>query len=230
MGQVVPLLGQSDQVEDLGHLGGDHVLGPADDLEGEGHVLEDRLVGEEAEVLEDAADVAPQIGDPPLGQMADLLAGLPDAAGVGHLLAEQQADEGGLARARGTHQEHELALVDLDRTVLEGDRRALVGLRDVLEGDHESGLTVDARKVQYEVPIPGNATPTHHPNGSAPLTSTDAGPAANHADQSGRRRCSACRRSSASMNRSRSPSSTASTFPVSASLRWSFTSWYGAIT
>src|ERR1035441_961841 len=103
--------------------------------------------------------------------MADLLAGLPDATGVGHLLAEQQADKGGLARAGRSHQEHELALVDLDRAVLEGDRRALVGLRDVLECDHEEGLTVEARKVQSEVPIPFNATRAHHAIGSAPLTS-----------------------------------------------------------
>ena len=80
VGQVVALLGQADQVEDLGHLGAHHVLGPADHLEGERHVLVDRLVGQQPEVLEDAADVAAQVGHPPLGQGDDVLPGLPDLA------------------------------------------------------------------------------------------------------------------------------------------------------
>ena len=119
-GQVVALLGQADQVEDLGHLGGDHVLGPADHLEGEGDVLEDGLVGQEAEVLEDAADVAAEVGDAPLGQVADLLARLPDAPGVGHLLAQEEPDERGLAGARRADQEDELTLVDLYGAVVAG--------------------------------------------------------------------------------------------------------------
>ncbi len=131
VGQVVALLGQPDQVEDLGHLGGDHVLGAADDLEGEGHVLEHRLVGQEPEVLEDAADVAAQVGDPPLGQMPDLLARLPDPPASRHLLAQQEPDEGGLARSGRPDEEDELALVDLDGEVAEGDCRALVRLGDV---------------------------------------------------------------------------------------------------
>ena len=87
-GQVVALLGQADQVEHLGNLCRDHVLGPADHLEGEGHVFEDGLVGQQAKVLEHAADVAAQVGDPPLGEVPDLLACFPDATGVRHLFAQ----------------------------------------------------------------------------------------------------------------------------------------------
>ena len=63
-GKLLELLGQADQLEDGRHLGLDDVLGPADDLEGEGDVLVDRLVGQQLEVLEDAADVAAQVRAP----------------------------------------------------------------------------------------------------------------------------------------------------------------------
>ena len=78
--EVVGLLGQTHQVEDLGHLVGHHVARAADHLEGEGHVLEHRLIGQEPEILEDAADVAPEVGHPPLRQIDDVAAGLPDLA------------------------------------------------------------------------------------------------------------------------------------------------------
>jgi hypothetical protein len=120
--EVVALLGEPHQVEHLGDLGGHHVLGPPDDLEGEGHVLEDRLVGQQPEVLEDAADVPSQVGDPPLGQVDHVAPRLPDAAAVGQLLAQEEPDEGRLARARGADDEDELALVDVERDVAQGDR------------------------------------------------------------------------------------------------------------
>ena len=246
-GEVVALLGQADEVEHLGDLGGDHVLGPADDLEGEGHVLEDGLVGQEPEVLEDAADVAPQVRDAPLGQVADLLAGLPDATGVGHLLAEQEADEGRLAGAGRADQEHELALVDLDGAVLEGDRGSLVRLGDVLEFDHgkrRCGEPTTGRPRIWQQFCPlRQCTRRRSANWVSPSDlrrrvgrvarrSTAGAPpsVASDGDQSGRGRRSALRRSSASISVSRSPSSTASTLPVSALVRRSLTSWYGAIT
>ena len=78
--QVVRLLGQPDQVEDLGYLVGHHVPGTADHLEREGHVLEHRLVREEPEVLEDTTDVAAEVRHPPFGQVDDVATGLPDLA------------------------------------------------------------------------------------------------------------------------------------------------------
>src|ERR1700678_1913484 len=160
MREVVALLGEADQVEHLGHLGGDDVLGPADDLQGEGDVFEDGLVGQEPEVLEHAADVAPQVRDPPFGQMPDLLAGLPDATRVGHLLAQEQADERGLARSGRTDQKDELTLVDLHRAVVESNGGSLVRLRDVLELDHERGFTgtVTATPHRTEYSLAANAT------------------------------------------------------------------------
>ena len=60
VGQAVRLVGQADQVEDLGHLAADGAPVLADHLERVGDVLLDGLVGQQLEVLEDAADVAPQ--------------------------------------------------------------------------------------------------------------------------------------------------------------------------
>ena len=139
VGQVVALLGQPHQVQDLGHLGGDHVLGTADDVQGEGHVLVDGLVGEEAEVLEDAADVAAQVWDLPVAELADLLARHPDVAAVGLLFLEQQPEKGRLPRTGRSHQEDELTLLDVDGRVAQSDGRALVGLGDVVQSDHQLG-------------------------------------------------------------------------------------------
>ena len=111
-------------------------LGPADDLERERHVLEHGLVGEQLEVLEDAADVAAQVRDLPAVELADVLAGDEDAALGRVLLLVEEADERRLARARRADQEDELALLDVDVGVAEGVDLALVGLGDVLELDH----------------------------------------------------------------------------------------------
>ena len=89
--QSIALLAEADQLQDLRHLRPDHVARPADDLEGEGHVLEHGLVREQAEVLEHATEVAPQVRHPPVRELPDLLAGHPDLAAVGKLLAQAAA-------------------------------------------------------------------------------------------------------------------------------------------
>ena len=100
----------------------------ADNLQGEGDVLEDRLVRQELEVLEHAADVAAQIRHTPVAHGGKVLVSHVDLA-LGRLdLAREQLDEGRLARSGMTHEEQELARVDLKRDV--GQRR-LVRLRRV---------------------------------------------------------------------------------------------------
>ena len=268
MRKVVALLGEADQFEHLGHLGRDHVLRSPDHLERERDVLEDGLVGQEAEVLEHAADVPAEVGDPPSRQVADLLTGLPDPAGVGHLLPQQEADERGLARPGGSDEEDELTLVDLDRAVGESDRGALVRLGDVLERDHGQRIGADVGGIGGRTTPPGTSA---HPSesslerggspcdlgtrgdrssgasGAPKRPSGSARPGAPHdgspvrsslvarlpltrcrhrgacyfvqlprvGSYSVARRVAARRRSSASMKSSRSPSSTASTLPVS---------------
>src|SRR5439155_10505476 len=53
---------------------------------------------------------------------------------------EEQTQGRGLTRARRTHDEDELALLDLDRDRFEGSDAVLVRLGDVLEADHVVAL------------------------------------------------------------------------------------------
>ena len=78
--EVVGLLGQADEIEDLRHLRAHDVARAADHLERERDVLVDRLVGQQLEVLEDAADVAAQLRDLPAAEPRDVAAGDDDAA------------------------------------------------------------------------------------------------------------------------------------------------------
>ena len=152
---ALELLGQADELEDGRHLGPDDVLGPADHLEGEGDVLVHRLVREQLEVLEDAADVAAQVRHLPARQLGDVLAGDPDPALLGHLLLVHQPEHRGLARPRGADEEDELALLDVDLGVTKGDDLALVDLRDVLELDHGgSSLAADLSRSGDPWPAP----------------------------------------------------------------------------
>ena len=113
----------------------------AEDLQGIGDVLEDRLVGQQAEVLEDAADLAAQSRDLALGQAVEVATGDEDAPARGVLLLHDELHHRRLARAGRADDEGELAARDLEADVVEGRTgRPRVGLRDVLEEDHASGL------------------------------------------------------------------------------------------
>ena len=95
---------------------------------------------QQAEVLENGADLAAQPRHLPGGEAVDLLAGDVDPAVGGPQLAQHQAQRGRLARARGADEEHELALVDVDRHLVEGRLAgAGVGHRGLLEADHREG-------------------------------------------------------------------------------------------
>ena len=97
----------------------------------------DGLVGQQPEVLEDRAQLAPHLRDLPVGQPGQVLAQDVHRPGVGALLAQDQPQEGRLAGAGRAHQEDELALLDLQRDVPQGRTVLLgVGLGDVVESDH----------------------------------------------------------------------------------------------
>ena len=134
--EAVVLVAEPHELEYLRHLRLDDRLRPANHFEGEGDVLKHRLVGQEPEVLEHAADVAAQEGDSPLGEAADVATSLDDASLVRDLLTQQEPQEGRLARSRRTDEEDELPFVDVHRHVSERDGRGLVGLGDVFEADH----------------------------------------------------------------------------------------------
>src|SRR5205823_5032250 len=104
--------------------------------EREGYVLEDRLVGQELEVLEHGPDVPAKEGNLPRRELADVLAGDVDLTAGRLLLLQEQAQQRRLARTGRADHEHELALADLEVAVVEGDNRVLVRLRDLLGFDH----------------------------------------------------------------------------------------------
>src|SRR5215471_987699 len=128
---------QADQVDHLGDDLADEPAGLPDDLEREGDVVVDVLVRQQPEILEHTSDPAAQVGNLPVGDLGQVLAGDVDPALAGPLLSQDQPQEGGLARARRADQEDELALLDVETDVLQS-RPALVGVRlsDVIEVDH----------------------------------------------------------------------------------------------
>src|ERR1035438_10506080 len=107
-----------------------------DDLQRESDVFVHGPLRQQAVVLEDAADIAPQVGHLPGSERADLFAGHPDLAFVGPLFLRDQPQEGRLARAGRPDDEHELAPGNVHRDIPEGGDRALVRLGDVVETDH----------------------------------------------------------------------------------------------
>ena len=91
--------------------------GHGQDAQHEGDVLQDRLALQELEILEDDADRAAQLRDLALGDGGDVAAPDQDLPLRRQLLAEDQLQEGRLARARGAGEEAELALLDVQGDV-----------------------------------------------------------------------------------------------------------------
>ena len=141
-----------DEVEHLGDDACHRVAGLADDLERERDVLADRLVGEQTEVLEDGADLPPQVRDLPGREPDEVLAQDVDLALGGPLLLEHKPEERGLAGAARADQEDELALFDVERDALECSALlARVQLGHVCKSDHvegSAGLGVRTRVVR----------------------------------------------------------------------------------
>jgi hypothetical protein len=137
LGQSPSLSVQAHQVEHLGDHPLDGGRGLADDLQGEGHVLGHRLVGQQPEVLEDGADLAAHRGDLPAVDLVQLPPRDEHLAPRRPQLAQDQTQEGGLARARSAHQEHELALFDLDVDVGQGrSASGVIALGHAFETNH----------------------------------------------------------------------------------------------
>src|SRR3954464_8887995 len=109
VGVAVELGRQADQAQGLRHLLANFGAAGADHLQGIGDVVVDRAVGQQLEVLEDGADVAPQLRDLLLRQLADVAAGDLDRALAGGELANQHLDQRRLAAAGGPYEEDELA-------------------------------------------------------------------------------------------------------------------------
>src|SRR5439155_24578248 len=107
-------------------------------FERERDILEDGFVLQQLEVLEDGADVPPELRDaPPRGQPGQALARDIDVARGGLLFLQEQPERRGLPRTGRSDQEDELPLLDLDAHVVERGDVFRIRLRDVLEADHQ---------------------------------------------------------------------------------------------
>ena len=89
---------------------------------GRQHVVKHRHAGKQADVLEGAGHA--QLGDLVRALAGDVLAQERDPALGGLVHAGHHVEGGGLARAVGTDQGHDLALVDVHRQVVHGDDAA----------------------------------------------------------------------------------------------------------
>ena len=106
------------ELEGAGHALLDLRLGHAARLEAVGHVPADREIGEDGVVLEHHAGVAAM-----RRQRVDALAAETDLAGGEVGEAGDRAQQRGLAAARRPEQRKELAVLDLERHVVDGAHR-----------------------------------------------------------------------------------------------------------
>ncbi len=95
-------------------------------MHGKGDVLIHRHTGDEAEILEDNAHLAAQVGDLVAAHPGHVPAVHKHLALAGHFLAENQLEQGGFARAGMAQQEHELAVVHMEVHILQRQLAALL--------------------------------------------------------------------------------------------------------
>src|SRR4051794_21063370 len=136
VGRAVHLVRETDHVHHLGHLAPDRRAALALHLERIGDVLGRATRRQQLEVLEHAADVAPQLRHLGVLEAREVAAADHDPALRRLDLLQQQLDQRRLARARRADDEHELALLDHERDGAQRDDVRLVHLRHRVEDDH----------------------------------------------------------------------------------------------
>ena len=124
---------EADQREDPVHRRLDPAARRAGHLQGERDVLPDRLRREELEVLEDDPDLATHLRDLAARQPGEVLAVEDDVAAGRDLVADEQLDERGLARAGRADEEHEIPFRDGQVHVAQRDLAVRVLLGDVVQ-------------------------------------------------------------------------------------------------
>lgn len=133
-GEALGFVRQSHPLEHLVYSHVDLAIGAPADLERQADVFPNGSVGQQAGVLEDDADAAAELGEGCAANPGDIDAVDEDDAGVERFLAQENAEQGGLARAVGADQEGELAAGDGNGDIGEG-RLAVVALGDSLDDD-----------------------------------------------------------------------------------------------
>src|SRR2546430_2534977 len=105
----------------------------------EGHVLEDGQVGQQLEILEDHADLPPEVRQVAPLEPAQILPLDVDAAGGRFLLADQEAHERGLPGAAGADEKDEVLLGNFEADIAQRDRAVGIGLLHTLQADLRGG-------------------------------------------------------------------------------------------
>src|SRR5207253_2836716 len=105
----------------------------------EGHILEDGQVGQQLEILEDHADLPPEVRQVAPLEPAQVLPLDVDAAGGRFLLADQEAHERGLPGAAGADEKDEILLGNFEADVAQRDRAVGIGLLHTLQADLRGG-------------------------------------------------------------------------------------------
>src|SRR5690606_420847 len=109
-------------------------------LEGEGDVLCGRAIGQQTEILEDEADLAPQDRDLPGADLVRRVSAYPHltpGGAVGHV---DQPEDRRLSRPAVPRQETELGLADLERDVVQRESGTGILLGYGFEADHTPEL------------------------------------------------------------------------------------------
>ena len=101
------------------------------------HVFKNRHLGEEAEILKHHAKLAPVIGDLAAGELCQLVIADGDSAGGGLLLAKEHLHHRRFTRSGVSHDEHELAVVDVEIDSVERERSVRVGFFYVFKIYHK---------------------------------------------------------------------------------------------
>ena len=143
--QTRRLLGQADEREHLGHLALDRAGRVAGHLERVRDVGVNSAPGQQLVVLEHTPDLTAQVRDLVLVQLGEVARADHQPAFVDLELADEQADEGRLARAAGSDKEYELTRVDRERHVVERADASRVLLCDVIEDHHRTGAGAQHR-------------------------------------------------------------------------------------
>ncbi len=110
----------------------------AADLQRQQHVVERVAVEQQLVILKDDAEVAAQVRQRAAFEHTDVLMVDQHAAVVGSFDRGDEFEQGALARARVSGEEHHLALGDFERDVLQRLIAARVTFVDLVEGDHAS--------------------------------------------------------------------------------------------
>ena len=133
-GEPLGLVGQGHAIEYLVDRQVNFAIGAPTDLERQAHVLADGGVGQQAGVLKNDPDAAAKFGEGGAANPGHVDAVDEDDAGIEGLFAQEDAKQGGLARAVRPDEKGELAAGDGDRDV--GERGlAVVALGDSLDDD-----------------------------------------------------------------------------------------------